>query len=192
MHSYCRLFTFSIWLVVVASTETATIEASEVSQKVEVVVNEELIDIPVQFNDIDYAPSYNKEKCCESIGVVDEKIQQVLKTLEDEKSYTENAVSIMKHEYNRLLDVKSLLEMELEQYTRWEQEYYYAYKTFEFLLINGYSREVACGIIGNMMIETSGGTLNLNPNVYNPSGKYYGLCQWNRDYGLHGKLSNSN
>lgn len=173
-------------LVVVASTETSTIEAPKVSQKVEVVVNEELIDIPVQFNDIDYAPSYNKEKCRESIGVVDEKIQQVLKTLEDKKSYTENAVSIMKHEYNRLLDVKSLLEMELEQYTRWEQEYYYAYKTFEFLLINGYSREAACGIIGNMMIETSGGSLNLKPTVYNPTGKYYGLCQWNRSYGIHG------
>jgi hypothetical protein len=41
---------------------------------------------------------------------------------------------------------------------------------------------VTCGIIGNMMIETSGGTLDLKPYIYSPSGNYYGLCQWSQKY----------
>jgi hypothetical protein len=41
---------------------------------------------------------------------------------------------------------------------------------------------VACAIIGNMMIETSGGSLDLNPDIYSPSGNYYGLCQWSKKY----------
>ena len=43
-----------------------------------------------------------------------------------------------------------------------------------------YSDAVCAGIIGNMMAETSGGTLNLNWNIYDASGYYYGLCQWNK------------
>ena len=32
------------------------------------------------------------------------------------------------------------------------------------------------------MVETSGGTLNLQPDIYSASGNYYGLCQWSRYY----------
>lgn len=39
---------------------------------------------------------------------------------------------------------------------------------------------VCAGIIGNMMTECGGNTLSLNSYIYNPSGYYYGLCQWNR------------
>lgn len=174
-------------LVVVASTETAAVETPEVSKKVEVVAEEDLISIPVQFTEVVYQPSYNKDKCKEHLIMVNETVKQISDSLEDKESYTEAAVLSMNHEYSRLIDIKNQLELELEQYTKWEQEYYYAAKTFDFLLAHGYSREVACGIIGNMMIETSGGTLSLKPNIYNPSGKYYGLCQWNHSYGLHGK-----
>ena len=52
--------------------------------------------------------------------------------------------------------------------------------TYEFLRQNGYSAEVACGIIGNMMVETSGGSLNLEPIIYSPGGSFYGLCQWSK------------
>lgn len=43
-----------------------------------------------------------------------------------------------------------------------------------------YSDEICAGIIGNMMIECAGGTLNLNWNIYDASGCYYGLCQWSK------------
>ena len=65
---------------------------------------------------------------------------------------------------------------------QWEEEYYYATKTWEYLRQRNFSQAATCGIIGNMMIETSGGTLDLKPNIYSPSGNYYGLCQWSLKY----------
>lgn len=65
---------------------------------------------------------------------------------------------------------------------RLEEEHYYATKVWEYLRQTGFSQEVTCAIIGNMMIETSGGSLDLNPGIYSPSGNYYGLCQWSKKY----------
>lgn len=65
---------------------------------------------------------------------------------------------------------------------QWEEEHYYATKIWEYLRQRGFSQAVTCGIIGNMMIETSGGSLDLKPSIYSPSGNYYGLCQWSKKY----------
>ena len=71
---------------------------------------------------------------------------------------------------------------DLEQYTKWEEEYYWAAKVFEYFMQRGFTKEATCAIIGNMMVETSGGSLNLNPDIYSASGNYYGLCQWSLRY----------
>ena len=59
-------------------------------------------------------------------------------------------------------------------------------EVWAFLKSKGYNDAVTAGILGNMMQECGGGTLDLNPYVYNPTGKYYGLCQWSKAYGIHG------
>lgn len=173
-------------MVVFAFTDNTTVSESSVSEEATTVVEKDLIAEPITFYEIEYNASYNKEYCKKSLDEVEDCIQQALSALDEEELYTDNAVHGMSHEYNRLLFIKSQLETELEQYNLWEQEHYYAAKVFEFLIQHGYSREVACGIIGNMMVECGGHTLNFNPFVYNPSGMYYGLCQWNIGYGLHG------
>lgn len=63
-----------------------------------------------------------------------------------------------------------------------QHKYYYAVQTYEYLTQRNFSSESACGIIGNMMIETSGGTLDIKPHVYSPNGNFYGLCQWSTSY----------
>lgn len=45
----------------------------------------------------------------------------------------------------------------------------------------GWSDEVCAGVMGNMMAECGGQTLNLKWNVYNSAG-FYGLCQWHPNY----------
>jgi hypothetical protein len=70
----------------------------------------------------------------------------------------------------------------LAKIQKWEEEHYYATNVWKYLKQRNFSQEVTCGIIGNMMIETSGGTLDLKPNIYSPSGNYYGLCQWSQKY----------
>ncbi len=44
----------------------------------------------------------------------------------------------------------------------------------------GWSDVVCAGVLGNMMAEAGGNTLNIVPEVYDAAGDYYGICQWNR------------
>ena len=62
------------------------------------------------------------------------------------------------------------------------QQKSYATQTYEYLTLRNFSPAAACGIIGNVMVETSGGTLDLKPYAYSPSGNFYGLCQWSVKY----------
>ena len=78
------------------------------------------------------------------------------------------------------LEVK--VASDLERYVKWETDYYWAAKVFEYFMQRGFTKEAACAIIGNMMIETSGGSLNLKPEIYSANRNYYGLCQWSLRY----------
>lgn len=60
------------------------------------------------------------------------------------------------------------------------EEYPVASTVWNLLKEHGYNNYVCAGIIGNMMAECGGQTLDLDYDAYNPSGYYYGLCQWNR------------
>lgn len=47
----------------------------------------------------------------------------------------------------------------------------------------GWNNYVCAGVMGNMMAEVGGQTLNLQPYLYGHSGaNYYGLCQWSSRY----------
>lgn len=46
----------------------------------------------------------------------------------------------------------------------------------------GWSESVCAGIMGNMMAECGGQTLNLNPQSRNSSSGCYGICQWHPRY----------
>ena len=69
-----------------------------------------------------------------------------------------------------------------KKYKALEKEHYYATKVFKYFKKRGFTNEAVAGIIGNMMIETSGGSLDLKPKIYSKSGTYYGLCQWSKKY----------
>ena len=44
----------------------------------------------------------------------------------------------------------------------------------------GYNEYIASGIMGNLMAEVGGQTLNIQPQLTN--GTYYGMCQWSKGY----------
>lgn len=46
----------------------------------------------------------------------------------------------------------------------------------------GWSDAVCAGIMGNLMAEVGGQTLNLKPYLYGENGGYYGICQWSLYY----------
>ena len=76
-----------------------------------------------------------------------------------------------------------------------EDKYFYAREIWEYLRYEmGLNKYCAAGIMGNIMTECGGQTLNIQPYITNSSG-HYGICQWNLRYfpevrgkSLHGQL----
>lgn len=140
-----------------------------------------LISEPILFSDITYEPKYDidlskayKDKVLDCIFE--------LETAMASGEYTDEAYMRMDHECSRLYSIIAYTESDIRHYETWEQEYYYAAKTWQFFMQQGFSAEVTSALIGNMMIETSGGTLNIKPEVYSSSRGFYGLCQWSLYY----------
>ena len=141
----------------------------------------EQLNAPIFFEELYYKHIYDINVLTDYLST----ISRCLTTLDSaiaSDEYSSIANAAMKEEYNRLQELQNQINIDLAQYITWENEYYFATKTYMFLKQNGYNDAVACGIIGNMMIETSGGSLVLNPTIYHPSGNYYGLCQWDLRY----------
>lgn len=137
-----------------------------------------LIEEPITFFDLKYTRSFDKNITLENLELASECIT-ILNEAIASNEYSGTACNIMQTELSRIELIKDNFASDLELWRAWEAEYYYATKVFEFLIANGYSREVACAIIGNMMVETGGNTLKLVPDLYDAAtGQYYGLCQW--------------
>ena len=135
---------------------------------------------PVLFSEIDYALYYDPDPTKELLFKIQVAIERIEKI--DMSEYTTDAAAVMAIELNRLIELEQKVSSDLKHYLKWEKEHYYATKVWEYFMQRGFSSEVTCAIIGNMMIETAGGTLKLNPTIYSPSRNYYGLCQWSMKY----------
>lgn len=59
-------------------------------------------------------------------------------------------------------------------------EYEEANYIWNYLKNLGYSDYVTAGILGNIMAEVGGNTLNINPTA--ETNEYYGICQWRKKY----------
>ena len=153
----------------------------EPSPEVQETTMKMLIDIPITFLDVEYKALFD---IALSEGYIVE-LTDYVSILEEaihSGEYTAAAADTMTDELQRILEIIANTEIDAVRYAIWEQEHYYAAKTYQFLRQRGYSAEIACAIIGNMMIETSGGSLDLKPTIYNSTGGYYGLCQWSLYY----------
>ena len=63
-----------------------------------------------------------------------------------------------------------------------KDKYPEAYKIWYYLKKLGYNDYVCAGIMGNIMAECGGQTLNIQPYIYNSTFEYYGICQWSLKY----------
>lgn len=110
------------------------------------------------------------------------KEQELSYTIYYDIDTTKEYLEQIKSRKAELESLEAKIASDLEQYIKWEEEYYWAAKIFGYFMQRGFTKEATCAIIGNMMIETSGGTLDLKPEIYSASGNYYGLCQWSLKY----------
>ena len=63
-----------------------------------------------------------------------------------------------------------------------KSKYPVATKVWNYMKALGWSAAVCAGIMGNMMAEVGGHTLNLRYDAYDKNKAYYGLCQWSGKY----------
>lgn len=63
-------------------------------------------------------------------------------------------------------------------------QYSVASTIWTYLKNQGYNNYVCAGIMGNIMAEVGGHTLDIDYRLYDDSGKYYGICQWSNKYHL--------
>jgi hypothetical protein len=76
----------------------------------------------------------------------------------------------------------NLLEIEEEKvWLERAEAYPTATQIWKYMKAQGWNDYVCAGIMGNMMVEAGGQTLNIRYNALAPDG-YYGICQWNKGY----------
>lgn len=68
----------------------------------------------------------------------------------------------------------------VSHWNRKAKEYPTAAYIWNYFRNLGYSNQVCAGILGNIMAEAGGNTLNINYDVKTSS--YYGICQWSKTY----------
>jgi hypothetical protein len=87
-----------------------------------------------------------------NLFLIEEEIEYISSLLEEYKDFNWN---IRKKEYPIATEVWLFLKNEM-----------------------GWSDTICAGVMGNMMAEVGGQTFNLDYNLWDDSGHYYGICQW--------------
>ena len=100
------------------------------------------------------------------------KHDSVIELAEKEISNAQEEYEFYQQQYDKIL--------KKEEFKKWDKrykEYPSASRIWQFLKSNGYNDYVCAGIMGNLMTEVGGQTLNLQCMIYGDG--YYGMCQWN-------------
>lgn len=72
--------------------------------------------------------------------------------------------------------------IEVATYSVDTDEYSAAAYIWQYFKDLGWNDYVCAGIMGNLMSEVGGQTLNIQYNLYSSEGGYYGMCQWSKKY----------
>ena len=98
---------------------------------------------------------------------------KVIQLAKEEWEQADKKYNLYKGQY------QNLVKAENEHWSKKEKEYPTAAYIWKYLKGMGYNDYVCAGIMGNIMVEVGGQTLNLN---YKAQGTYYGICQWSKGY----------
>ncbi len=101
-----------------------------------------------------------------------------------ELGYSDND-EVIKSEREQLLSFVKQRNDNAVQLNNWDTKFQeYPYATYVWLYLTdvcGYNKYVAAGILGNMMVEVGGSTLDLQYWLYSYGNSYYyGICQWGK------------
>lgn len=164
------------------STEETTAEPTESEEdKFMAIVAEEVLGI-------EYNADYKNDEyvLCGEIDFLEDykaRLEQLSKTAPD--GCKNEAHQIIIPELENVVNVLEQYYTDKAYILIWKQraaEYPVATEVWLFMKDQGWSDAVCAGILGNMMTECGGHTLDLQWNLFDSSGWFYGLCQWHKGY----------
>lgn len=151
--------------------------------------------VELQFPDVFNPPAF--------IETVDkEELYELIQMFED-REYAAVAMLTSAYElgYDEDHPVVRLAKKEADYATEMQIKYREIYETLEFEFWNtrmeenpvatsiwlylkslGYNDYICAGILGNIMAEVGGDTLDIQPYLYDKDKGYYGICQWSSKY----------
>lgn len=175
------IFIVILVLTIILSTEVAAVPINH--EDALELYNIELNNVEyVESNDIDYVNALIND-CLYQMSNAHQAAEYFRKL-----HYSEDfiGIRIMQHDWWMYKDLYDRYQDKLHELKRSQivsdkqiKEYPTASVVWEMLKKQGYNDYICAGILGNMMVECGGQTLNLNYQAYGSSGYYYGLCQWN-------------
>lgn len=162
------------------------------------VTSPNMVDVTELFEPIDYIEANSKDELSNLILKCDEYVARLNETLETE-NLTEDDIATINQEIQRVEEVKTLYESDLAiiieqeelaaiEAAKWETrktEYPVATEIWLYMRDElGWNEYVCAGVMGNLMTETGGQTLNIDPSLYGHGSNrgYYGICQWSKKY----------
>ena len=98
-----------------------------------------------------------------------EQLDQIIKEEENARKKAEEEAAIAQKAKEEQWAVKSA-------------EYPAATQIWRYMKSQGWNDYVCAGIMGNLMAEVGGGTLDIRYALSSYDGNYYGMCQWSRGY----------
>lgn len=176
------------------TSEMATVQANDRN----LVTSPMIVDVTELFEPIDYNEVNSKDELNDLILKCDEYATRLNSNLETMNLSDDNKLEI-KSEIVRVNEVKYLYECDLQhiieqeelaaiEAAKWETrktEYPVATEVWLYMKEElGWNDYVCAGVMGNLMTETGGQTLNLQPNLWGHGSNrgYYGICQWSKKY----------
>ena len=176
------------------TSEMVTVQANDRN----LVTSPMVVDVTELFEPIDYNEVNSKDELNDLILKCDEYATRLYSNLETMNLSNDNKLEI-ESEITRVNEVKYLYECDLQhiieqeelaaiEAAKWETrktEYPVATEVWLYMKEElGWNDYVCAGVMGNLMVETGGQTLNLQPNLWGHGSNrgYYGICQWSKKY----------
>ena len=116
-----------------------------------------------------------------------EQVKESLLAMGYEKDYpavvmADTEISIHTEHLDHYQDLEFKFSEE-RKWTKMSHDYPIATQVWKYMKDElGWNDYVCAGVMGNLMAETGGQTLNLNPSLYASGGAYYGIAQWSVKY----------
>ena len=168
------ILALGIIVPIAATTSEAYIPSETTNTSLSYIETNNKYELEQQINECKTIMVHAHDMANAGRGLGYEENHKVVLLAKEEWETANNLYNQYQNKYNKILAIEN------EKWKQKEKEYPVASAIWKYLKSLGYNDYVCAGIMGNIMAEVGGQTLNINPYARNKS--YYGMCQWSKGY----------